>query len=180
MALPQPRSVTLGDDATVLVRPARARDARGWIELLTEVSKEDRFILLESITTTRREMARVFRYTAWSVDSAALVAVTGEDELVVGQLTATRNRNIYFHTAELGMSVAPEFRGKKVGFELMEGAKDWARAFRVEKLCLNVVPNNLRAIRFYEKVGFELEGHRSRHAKLSYGYEDLLEMSLWV
>lgn len=164
----------------MLVRPAHARDARGWIELLTEVSKEDRFILLESITTTRREMARVFRYTAWSVDSAALVAVTGEDELVVGQLTATRNRNIYFHTAELGMSVAPEFRGKRVGFELMEGAKDWARAFGVEKLCLNVVPNNLRAIRFYEKAGFELEGHRSRHAKLSYGYEDLIEMSLWV
>lgn len=180
MALPQPRSVKLDDDRTVLVRPARARDARGWIDLLTEVSKEEPFILLESITTTRREMARVFRYTAWAHDSAALVAVTGDAELVVGQLTAARNRNIYFHIAELGMSVSPEYRGKKVGFELMEGAKDWARAFGVEKLCLNVVPNNARAIRFYEKVGFELEGRRARHAKLSYGYEDLLEMSLWV
>jgi RimJ/RimL family protein N-acetyltransferase len=180
VALPEPRQVQLGDDRTVLIRPAHARDARGWIELLTEVSKEDRFILLESITTTRREMARVFRYTAWARDSAALVAVTSDVEQVVGQLTATRNRNIYFHTAELGMSVAPEYRGKKVGVELMEGAKDWARAFGIEKLCLNVVPNNARAIRFYEKVGFEIEGRRARHAKLSYGYEDLLEMSLWV
>ena len=162
----------------MLVRPARARDARGWIDLLKTVSKEDRFILLESVTTTRWEMARVFRMTAWSFDSAAIVAVAGDD--VVGQLTATRNRSIYYHTAEIGMSVAADYRGKGVGTELMEAAKDWARTFRVEKLCLNVVPENTRAIRFYERIGFELEGRRIRQAKLSYGYEDLLEMSLWV
>jgi RimJ/RimL family protein N-acetyltransferase len=178
--LPEPRSVVLPDDRTVLVRPARAADARGWIELLTEVSKEDRFILLESVTTSRWEMARVFRFTAWSYDSAAIVAVTGSRDRVVGQLTANRNRNIYSHIAELGLSVAAEYRGKGVGAELIEAVKDWARAFGVEKLCLNVVPHNTRAIRFYEKAGFELEGRRARHAKLSYGYEDLLEMSLWV
>lgn len=170
----------LPDDRTVLIRPARAGDARGWIDLLTEVSKEERYILLEAVTTSRWEMARVFRFTAWSYDSAAIVAVTAGRENVVGQLTAARNRNIYSHLAELGMSVAAEYRGKGVGAELMEGVKDWARAFGVEKLCLNVVPQNTRAIRFYEKAGFEQEGHRLRHAKLSYGYEDLLEMSLWI
>lgn len=166
------------DAGTVQVRPARAQDASGWIELLTEVSREDRYILLESVTTTRREMARAFRFTAWAPDSGAVVAVF--NGAVVGQLTLARNRTIYHHLAEIGMSVHAGFRGKGVGLALMEGAKDWARAFGVEKLCLNVVPDNARAIRFYEKAGFITEGLRKGHARMSYGYEDLQEMSLWV
>lgn len=145
---------------------------------MRRVSHEDRYILLESISTTRAELARLFRVGGWAEQSAAIVAIDGED--LAGQLTATRHHSIYRHTAELGMSVKAELRGKGVGSELVEGAKDWARRFGVEKLVLNVVPQNTRAIRFYEKMGFETEGYRLRQAKLSYGYEDLVEMSLWV
>ena len=162
----------------MIVRPARATDARGWISLLEEVAGEGRFILLESVNTSRRELARIFRFGAWSEQTAAVVAVEGS--ALIGQLTTTRNRNIYSHTAEIGMSVQKEYRGVGVGAGLIEGAKDWSRAFGVEKLTLNVVPENARAIRFYEKMGFVEEGLRRRHAKLSYGYEDLIEMSLWL
>lgn len=178
MPLPDPRVLELPDGRSLTVRPARASDARAWIDLLIEVSREDRFILLESITTTRRELARIFRFGAWCDQTAAIVATEGTN--LAGQLTTTRNRNIYAHTAEIGMSVKSEYRGLGVGGGLVEGAKDWSRRFGVEKLILNVVPENTRAIRFYEKCGFVAEGLRRRHAKLSYGYEDLIEMSLWV
>jgi RimJ/RimL family protein N-acetyltransferase len=178
MPLPEPRVIEIEGGSDVSVRPAKASDARGWIDLLIQVSQEDRFILLESVNTTRRELARIFRFGAWSDQTAAIVAVA--DSVVVGQLTTTRNRNIYSHTAEIGMSVVSEYRGKGVGAGLIEGAKDWSRIFGVEKLILNVVPQNARAIRFYEKMGFVPEGHRMKQAKLSYGYEDLIEMSLWV
>lgn len=178
VSLPQPLAIDLDEGRQVLIRPARAGDARGWIDLLVEISSEDRFILLESVTTTRRELARIFRLSAWCDQSAAIVAADATG--VVGQLTTTRNRNIYAHTAEIGMSVKSQYRGKGVGAGLIEGARDWSRIFGVEKLILNVVPENRRAIRFYEKVGFIPEGRRLRHAKLSYGYEDLIEMSLWV
>lgn len=178
MPLPEPRILDLEDGGRVSVRPARASDARGWIDLLGEVSREDRFILLESVNTTRRELARIFRFGAWSDQTAAIVAV--DNSGVIGQLTTTRNRNIYAHIAEIGMSVARGYRGKGVGAALIEGAKDWSSSFGVEKLVLNVVPQNARAIRFYEKMGFVAEGHRLSHAKLSYGYEDLIEMSLWI
>lgn len=178
MALPTPRTVELAGGRSVTIRPARPSDARGWIDLLLEVSREDRFILLESINTTRRELARIFRFSAWCDQTAAIVAMDGSR--LVGQLTTTRNRNIYAHTAEIGMSVQSAYRGLGIGAGLVEGAGDWSREFGVEKLVLNVVPENARAIRFYEKIGFVAEGHRTRHAKLSYGYEDLIEMSLWV
>lgn len=177
MPLPNPRIVE-AEGANVEIRPAKASDSRGWIDLLIQVSQEDRFILLESVNTTKRELSRIFRFGAWCDQTAAIVAVAGSG--VVGQLTTTRNRNIYAHTAEIGMSVHSDYRGKGVGAGLIEGAKDWARLFGVEKLVLNVVPQNARAIRFYEKMGFVPEGHRIKQAKLSYGYEDLIEMSLWV
>lgn len=178
MPLPNPRVIDIGEGRLLDIRPARAGDARGWIDLLLEISSEDRFILLESVSTTRRELARIFRLSAWCDQTAAIVAADNAE--IVGQLTTTRNRNIYAHTAEIGMSVKAAYRGRGVGAGLIEGAKDWSRIFGVEKLVLNVVPQNLRAIRFYEKMGFVPEGHRLRHAKLSYGYEDLVEMSLWV
>ncbi|HEX2054394.1 MAG TPA: GNAT family N-acetyltransferase [Actinomycetota bacterium] len=178
MALPSPRPVRLADGRELAIRPARPSDARGWIDLLVEVSREDRFILLESVNTTRRELARIFRFGAWCDQTAAIVAVDGSR--IVGQLTTTRNRNIYAHTAEIGMSVQRDYRGRGVGGALIEGARDWSRIFGVEKLVLNVVPQNDRAISFYEKTGFVAEGLRRRQAKLSYGYEDLIEMSLWV
>jgi RimJ/RimL family protein N-acetyltransferase len=178
MSLPSPRIIDLEGGGSVAIRPGKPADARGWIDLLVQVSHQDRYILLESVNTTRRELSRIFRFGAWCDQTAAIVAVDGST--VVGQLTTTRNRNIYAHTAEIGMSVQSDYRGKGVGAGLIEGAKDWSRIFGVEKLVLNVVPENLRAIGFYEKMGFVPEGHRLKHAKLSYGYEDLIEMSLWV
>jgi len=178
MSLPSPRIIDLEGGSTVAIRPGRPSDARGWIDLLGQVSREDRYILLESVNTSRRELARIFRFGAWSDQTAAVVAVDGP--MVIGQLTTTRNHNIYAHTAEIGMSVQSGYRGKGVGTGLIEGAKDWSRIFGVEKLVLNVVPENVRAISFYERMGFVPEGHRLKHAKLSYGYEDLIEMSLWV
>lgn len=127
---------------------------------------------------SRRDLARQFRSVSWSERSAALVAVV--DGKVVGQLSAYRDSGIYNHTCELGMSVDSRHRGTGVGTALMEGLFDWARDFGIQKICLNVFPHNTRAIAFYEKMGFIQEGHRTRHAKLSYGYEDLLEMSKWV
>lgn len=127
---------------------------------------------------SRRELARQFRTVSWSERSAAIVSVV--DGKVVGQLSAYRDSGIYHHTCELGMSVDERFRGAGVGTALMEGLFDWARDFGIQKICLNVFPHNSRAISFYEKMGFTQEGHRVKHAKLSYGYEDLVEMSKWV
>lgn len=176
MRIPTPGYVELPDGRKVTIRPAKASDARGWIELLNTISQEDRYILLEKITTSRRELARIFRFGSWTSESAAIVAA--DSNRVIGQLTSTRNRNIQRHTAEIGMSILQPYRGLGVGEGLIEGAKQWSRAFSVEKLCLNVVPDNARAIRFYERVGFEKEGYRTAQAKLSYGYEDLIEMGM--
>lgn len=178
MGLPKPTLVR-GLSTEVKLRPAVPADAGGWIDLLEEVAAEGHFIALEQFSMSKRHLARYLRFGAWSNESAAIAAVS-EGVRIVGQLTLVRDRGIYKHLAELGMSITASYRGMGLGTAMIEGAFEWARTFGVEKLCLNVFPHNERAIALYEKMGFEREGMRSRHAKLSYGYEDLIEMSTWV
>ena len=170
--------IVLANGGRVEVRPAKAADASGWIDLLKHVSGEGRYLALENVNLEHRRLARYFKHESWSSSAASIVAVS--DKKVVGQLTMYREKGVWSHVAELGMSVAADFRRMGVGTALIASAKKWARDFDVEKISLNVFPHNASAIALYEKNGFVQEGLRKRQAKLTYGYEDLVEMSLWI
>lgn len=172
------REVDAGEFGRVKIRPATSRDARGWIDLLERVTAEGPFLALETVNFSQKTLSRFLRMRAWSEDGAAIVADAGGR--IVGQLSATRERGIYRHIAEIGMSVDAAFRRKGIGRGLIDAAIDWARTFGVEKLVLNVFPRNSAAIALYRKAGFVEEGMRSRQARMSHGYEDLMEMSLFV
>lgn len=56
------------------------------------------------------------------------------------------------------MWVAPEARRTGVGRLLVDAVVDWARAAGATSLRLDVADDNLRAVRFYERLGFEPTG----------------------
>ena len=178
MGLPDPVTIQGADGRVIEVRPATPSDAGSWLTLLHQVAAEGRFLALENITFNKRQLARHFKTYAWSEAHGAIAAIS--DGKVIGQISLYRELGIYRHVAELGMSVAQAFRKQGVGTALIKAAIEWARRFEVDKLQLNVFPHNERAIQLYEKMGFVAEGLRKRQAKLTYGYEDLVPMSLWV
>lgn len=161
------------------MRVAEPADAQGWIDLLEAVASEGRFIAVERVGLKRRRLAAHFRKKAFDVAECSLVATDPNGE-IVGQLSAVRDAGIFRHTAELGMSVAADLRRKGIGKGLVDAAEQWARWAGVEKLTLMVFPHNTGAIAFYSSLGFTEEGLRRRHAKMTYGYEDLTEMSLFL
>ncbi|MGR2752153.1 N-acetyltransferase family protein [Agromyces arachidis] len=75
----------------------------------------------------------------------------------------------------VGVYVAPDRRGDEAGvtLALLAEVERWA-ADRAETLRLEVHEANPRAIRFYEKRGFELTGHRRPYELAPGGFE--LEM----
>ena len=82
------------------------------------------------------------------------------------------------HVGTLGMLVHTEFQNQGIGTALMktvlELADNWLMLVRVE---LEVYADNQRAVRLYEKFGFETEG-RKREASVKNGaYVDLLVMA---
>ena len=93
--------------------------------------------------------------------SEGLVAVA--DGRVVGmiELWLKRPRGAGARTprlkVDLGLAVAPEWRGHGVGSALMLAAEDWARAQGAERMVLDLAANNSGAQRLYERLGYEVE-----------------------
>lgn len=69
------------------------------------------------------------------------------------------------HAMHLGMAVAPAAQGRGVGTALMAAlldyADNWAQVLRIE---LGVFVDNERAIRLYQRHGFEIEGRQRAYA----------------
>ncbi len=82
------------------------------------------------------------------------------------------------HTGRFSMSIAKEFRDQSIGSSLVVTMLSWARECpEIEKVCLDVLSNNSRAIHIYEKLGFKVEGLRIKEVKISPGnYLDALLM----
>ncbi|MBA2941432.1 GNAT family N-acetyltransferase [Paenibacillus sp. CGMCC 1.16610] len=57
-------------------------------------------------------------------------------------------------TPELGIAVLPAYRGQGVGFKLMQELIKQAQKDGFPSLSLSVDPNNLAAVRMYEKLEF--------------------------
>ena len=107
-----------------------------------------------------------------------LVAVS-PDNTVLGLVMLTAESNPRRrHSGGLGIMVRTDCQGQGIGTALLEAVLDladnWLMLRRVE---LEVYADNQRAVRLYEKFGFEAEG-RKREASVKNGaYVDLLVMA---
>lgn len=87
-----------------------------------------------------------------------VVAEHGAKLIGSGYARIERARPIFKHEqyAYLGfMYVHPDFRGQGVNGKIMEALKAWAKKQGLTEMRLDVYHGNERAIRAYEKTGFE-------------------------
>jgi diaminopimelate decarboxylase len=162
----------------VVVRSARARDARSFMTFWTRIVEEGGFVRSEQVAHSLRVYRARFRHP-WTEHDAQIVAVSGER--VVGHVYIQRERHpVTRHVATLGIAVAADARARGIGTALLAEAIGWARSVGVEKIVLSVYPRNTAAIALYRKFGFIDEGRLARHSRKSYGYEDEILMAVWI
>ncbi len=145
----------------ILIRSAHIADARGIIEIKTQVIDEKIYMLREKDEesfTEESETADINSHLE-SEGCAYIVAVhegniAGFIELMNGNLRRTR------HAGMLSIFIAKEYRGDGIGSMLME---------ELVRLTLAVFSVNERAIALYKKFGFETEGVCPRDMKLGDG-----------
>lgn len=85
--------------------------------------------------------------------------------------TPFRNPKIAHKGVLWGMYVRPDGRGTGLAKTLLNAAFDYARD-HVEQVVISVIADNKRALRFYEKMGFELYGTEPRALKMGGKYYD--------
>jgi putative acetyltransferase len=99
------------------------------------------------------------------------------DGRVVAVSGLTRHEHNRSHAAHVGMMVHDDYQGMGVGSVLMEAVLDLAvNWLGLVRLQLEVYPENARAIRLYEKYGFEAEGVYRAYAYRDGHYADTLVM----
>lgn len=154
------------------IRPVRAEDAEGVYQLrrLPSVIAGTLAIPSVRIDETRRRIAES------GPNDHSFVAVVGDQ--IVGLAGLHVGTGKLRHTGSIGMMVHDRFQGRGIGRRLLETLLDLADTYlglvRVE---LEVMADNTRAIRLYERTGFEHEG-RKRKAVWRHGeHQDLLLMA---
>ena len=82
------------------------------------------------------------------------------------------------HAADLDMGVADDLNGRGIGTallqELLDAADEW---FDIRRIELTVFHDNQRAIRLYERHGFEREGLHRAFAYRDGAYVDAIPMA---
>lgn len=86
-------------------------------------------------------------------DSAQYVVKHGD--AIVANASIQRFRRRMSHRAEVAVSVAKDYWGRGIGGALMETLISFARERGIRQLNLEVRSDNIRAIRLYEKFGFQ-------------------------
>lgn len=90
--------------------------------------------------------------------SASQVFVAARDGTDVGMARGSIDADEPLVTWLESMWVAPDARLTGVGRALVGAVVDWARAAGAASLRLDVADDNWRAVRFYERLGFEPTG----------------------
>lgn len=147
------------------------------------VADEGRYIWVEKVTEETKAM---LKRMVEDEGCLALVAEVGRGRRrkVVGGLTLGRYGQTVSksrHVRVLSMLIVEGYREMGIGSRLMERALDWSRKEPgVEKVILGVFSNNERALRLYQKFGFEVEGVRRDHYYIDGRREDEVDMALFV
>lgn len=151
---------------------------------------------IEEFHTALDIVAREKKYLAWfeapeiettrefvkeNIENNLSQFIVLDNEKVVGWCDiCPSNKAAYTHTGTLGMALLPDYRDRGIGRELLLTALIKAKANGLERVELLVFKSNEVAKIFYEKMGFKIEGLRSKSIKIDGHYEDDYIMALFL
>ena len=146
---------------TVRIREARPEDAEQLIAYVQEIAAEPGLHIIlqagEFDMTVERE--RKFLQDCADADNSLFLLAEAAGK-IIGALTCVGgHRRAIRHMTKLGITVAKGWRGQGIGTAMMEQAIAWAKdSGIVTRIELAVFARNERAVRLYERLGFEREG----------------------
>ncbi|MBX5476438.1 MAG: GNAT family N-acetyltransferase [Clostridia bacterium] len=155
----------------VIIRPVRVEDAEAIHEMRTRPRCMWGTLQIPSLTVeqVRKQIAEM--------PDTMHSFVAEVDGRVVGQISLHLRRGRSAHCAEIGMMVHDDYQGRGIGTRLMEAIVDLAdRWLGLQRIELEVYPDNEPAVRLYRRFGFVEEGRRRAAAWRDGAFTDTLIM----
>ena len=162
------------------IEKAKPEDAAALLDYLRAVGGESDNLTFgaEGIPATVEEETAFLEKNTASPRSIMLLAKEDGEIIGDGHIEAFSRR--LSHRAGLGITVRKKAWGCGVGTALMERLIAHAREQELEIIELPVRSDNLRAIRLYEKFGFQKIGHYPKFFKIGDVYASCELMNLYL
>jgi RimJ/RimL family protein N-acetyltransferase len=157
-----PRSVTLRDGTALTVRPTKRGDQEALLAFYREMPQEDRLFLKDDVTTASwadRFIRRIER-------NEALSFVAETDGRIVAEATLYRPQHGWSaHVGELRVAVARSHRRRGLATILAGMLVKVATDQGADKIVVEVVENQVPALRTFAKLGFQQEAVLRGHVR---------------
>ncbi|MBL1223771.1 GNAT family N-acetyltransferase [Enterococcus sp. BWR-S5] len=171
------------EEIEITIREAIPDDAAQVARVLQQVGGETPYLVMDGkgAAFDVEEMAHNFADLYASENNVLMVAIIDEQIVGTASVSASAKKRME-HLGEVGISILKEYWGFGLGYAMMMALVDWASESGViRRLELTVQERNTRAIKLYEKVGFQTEAIMHRGAKTDENeFLDVRLMSLMI
>jgi ribosomal protein S18 acetylase RimI-like enzyme len=160
------------------IRPVTLDDAKGVLEVLNSVVREQKYSSFDRILTVEEE-----RQFIASLGERSGFFVAELDGRIVGFQTIepfASYTSAMDHVGIMGTFVHADFRGQGIGHQLAEASLKFAQGKGYEKAVIYVRASNKSAQAFYWKLGFVPKGMLEKQVKVDGGYDDQVFMEMFL
>lgn len=164
----------------VIIRKAVPDDAKPVASVLNSVILEARYTALTNIFTAEEERDFI---KGLCPRSAMFVAEVGNQIVgiqVIEPDGLARYTDSMQHVATIGTWIDANFRGHQIGRSLAEASFTFAKTENFEKVSIQVLADNTRALRFYGNLGFEQIGVAKKHVKFEDRFCDVFYLEKFL
>jgi RimJ/RimL family protein N-acetyltransferase len=142
------------------IRHIRLEDAEQFANLLVSVDSSNMMLFEPGERKTSRDQEEQ-RIESILFQANSTIIVAEEADRLIGYLLVLGGQKIRKrHSGHIVTGVLEEFRGKGIGALLFNESLQWAKEAGVTRFELTVIKSNERAVKFYENLGFKVEGEK--------------------
>ena len=159
---------------------AQKEDAKSLLEYLKQVGSETDYLLFDDQGVPMTiEQEEAFLSTVNSTPYSRMYLIKDADKVIANGYIYGSPRARISHKFTIAVSVLKTYWGTGVSQLLMQTLIDYAKSTGfTESIFLEVVSENIRAIKLYERFGFKSYGSVSKAIKLPDRYLDWTLMRL--
>lgn len=175
------RTIQLKDGRSCILRNGTSQDGQEALKLFILAHTQTDYLLTypDEITTTVDEEAE---YLQKKTDSESEIEIIAEVEGKIVGTAGIEQRSPKLklrHRCDFGISIDKEYWGLGIGRALTDACIECARKAGYEQIELEVVADNDRAVKLYEKAGFVEFGRNPRDFKSRLtGYQEVIYMRM--
>lgn len=146
-----PKKITLPDGLSLTLRPMTRDDQYGLYHFFSSLAKEDRRFLRNDVTDRK-----VIERWARNLDYERVLPILAEynGEIVANATLHYQTFGWGRHVAEVRITIAPEFQGRRLGAALLAELIKLAAKGKVKKVLARIVRTRGGVITAFERAGF--------------------------